>query len=103
MKTDWRGKRVTILGGARQGLAAASWLARHGASVTVNDRRPADQMIEARASLEGLPVTWVLGSHPVEILDTTDSLCISGGIPLNNPLILEAERRGIPLTNDTQV
>jgi UDP-N-acetylmuramoylalanine--D-glutamate ligase len=103
MKTDWRNKRVTILGGARQGLAAASWLARHGARVTVNDRRPANQMAEAIVTLEGLPVTWVLGSHPVEILDATDLLCISGGIPLNNPLIVEAERRGLPLTNDTQV
>jgi len=29
---DWTGKRVLIIGAARQGLAAARWLARHGAS-----------------------------------------------------------------------
>ena len=103
MKTTWNGKRVTILGGARQGLAAARWLARHGAHVTLNDRRSPEQMADARLALADLSVTWVLGGHPVEILDTTDVLCISGGIPLENPLVVEAVKRGIPLTNDTQV
>src|SRR5512135_1788788 len=103
MTMNWEGKRVTILGGARQGLAAARWLARHGARVTVNDRRPPEQMLEAQAALEGVPVAWELGGHPLRLLDKTDVLCISGGIPLENPLIVEALRRGVPLTNDTQV
>jgi UDP-N-acetylmuramoylalanine--D-glutamate ligase len=103
MKTDWNGKRVTILGGARQGQAAARWLVRHGAVVTLNDRRTPEQMASARAALADLPLTWVLGSHPLELLDTTDVLCLSGGVPLDNPLVVEAGRRGLPLTNDTQV
>jgi UDP-N-acetylmuramoylalanine--D-glutamate ligase len=103
VKTDWNGKRVTILGCARQGQAAARWLGRHGAHVTVNDRRPVEQMSEAQSALADFPVTWVLGSHPLEILDTTDIVCLSGGVPLDNPIVVEATRRGIPLTNDTQV
>jgi UDP-N-acetylmuramoylalanine--D-glutamate ligase len=103
MKTDWNGKRVTILGGARQGQAAARWLARHGAHVTLNDRRPAGQMESAQAALAGVPMEWVLGSHPLELLDTTDVLCLSGGVPLENPLVVAALRRGLALTNDTQV
>ena len=103
MKTDWNGKRVTILGGARQGQGAARWFAGHGAHVTVNDRRTSEQMATARSALADTPVTWVLGSHPVEILDTTDIVCLSGGVPLDNPIVVGALRRGIPLTNDTQV
>ena len=103
MKPDWNGKRVTILGGARQGLAAARWLARHGAIVTVNDRRAPDRMVDAQAALADIPVAWVLGSHPVELLERTDVLCMSGGIPLENPLVVEAVKRGLPLTNDTQI
>jgi UDP-N-acetylmuramoylalanine--D-glutamate ligase len=102
-KTDWNGKRVVILGGARQGQAAARWLARHGASVTINDRRSAEEMTSGRSALADTPVRWVLGSHPVELLDTADILCISGGIPLNNPLVAAAMQRGLPLTNDTQI
>jgi UDP-N-acetylmuramoylalanine--D-glutamate ligase len=103
MKINWNGKRVTILGGARQGQAAAHWLARHGARVTVNDRRSEAEMATARQALADTPVTWVLGGHPLEMLDTTDILCLSGGVPLDNPLVIEAVRRGIPLTNDTQI
>ena len=94
---------MTIIGGARQGQAAARWLSRHGAQVTVNDHRTAEQMAVARSVLAEIPVTWVLGSHPIEILDTTDVICLSGGVPLDNPLVTEATRRGIPITNDTQV
>ncbi len=100
---NWNGKRVVILGGARQGQAAARWLARHGAVVTVNDRRSADEMTSARSALADTPITWVLGSHPEELLDKTDILCISGGVPLENPLVVAAMQRGIPLTNDTQL
>jgi UDP-N-acetylmuramoylalanine--D-glutamate ligase len=100
---DWNGKRVVILGGARQGQAAARWLARHGAVVTVNDYHDGETMITARSALTDVPVTWVLGSHPVEILDQADILCVSGGIPLDNPLVVAAMQRAIPLTNDTQV
>jgi UDP-N-acetylmuramoylalanine--D-glutamate ligase len=103
VKTDWNGKRVTILGAARQGQAAARWLTFHGAHVTVNDQRTAEQMDASRSALADTPVTWVLGSHPVEILDVTDIVCLSGGVPLDNPIVVEAARRGIPLTNDTQV
>ena len=94
---------MVILGGARQGQAAARWLAHHGAVVTVNDHRSAEEMTAARSALASTPVKWVLGSHPVEILDTTDILCISGGIPLDNPLVAAAVQRGIPMTNDTQI
>jgi UDP-N-acetylmuramoylalanine--D-glutamate ligase len=60
-------------------------------------------MTSGRSALADTPVRWVLGSHPVELLDTADILCISGGIPLNNPLVAAAMQRGLPLTNDTQI
>lgn len=100
---NWQGKRVVIIGAARQGLALARHLARHGATVTLNDRRNADQLTAAVHSLSGVNVTWQLGGHPLDLLDAADLLALSGGVPLDNPLVAEAVRRGIPLTNDTQV
>ena len=101
--TNWDGMRVTVIGAARQGQAAARFLLKQGALVTINDQRPAEQLKPARQALEGLPIDWEMGGHPISLLDRTDLLCLSGGIPLSLPLIQEAGRRGIPLTNDTQV
>jgi len=103
MKTDWKGKRVLILGGARQGQALARWLMRHGARVTLNDYQPGEAMRAAQDALADLPVTWVLGGHPLELLAGADVVCLSGGVPLTNPIAAEALKRGIPLTNDTQI
>jgi len=99
----WTGKRVLILGAARQGLALARWLARHGARVTLSDARTEAQMASARESLADLPITWALGGHPLELLNNCDLLCLSGGVPLTLPIVAEALHRGIPLSNDTQV
>jgi UDP-N-acetylmuramoylalanine--D-glutamate ligase len=103
MMTDWNGKRVLVLGAARQGLALARWLARHGARVVLNDQRAPDDMRAAQASLTDANVEWVLGSHPIELLDRVDLVCPSGGVPLTLPIVAEAMRRGIPFSNDTQI
>ena len=53
--------------------------------------------------MSGLPIQWVLGEHPLSLLDETDLVCISGGVPLTLPILVEAVRRGLPLTNDSQI
>ncbi|HEX8991254.1 MAG TPA: UDP-N-acetylmuramoyl-L-alanine--D-glutamate ligase [Anaerolineales bacterium] len=100
---DWTGRRVVILGAARQGLALARWLAGHGALVTLSDNRAADQFAGAQASLGTLPIEWQLGGHPLEMLDRAEMLCLSGGVPTTLPIVAEALRRGIELSNDTQI
>jgi UDP-N-acetylmuramoylalanine--D-glutamate ligase len=100
---EWIGKRVLILGAARQGLALARWLSLHGARVTLSDMRPADEMRVARESLAEFQIDWALGGHPLELLDSADVLCLSGGVPLTLPIVAEAIKRGIPLSNDTQI
>ena len=55
------------------------------------------------ASLADTNVEWALGGHPLELLNNTDVLCLSGGVPLTLPIVQEAVKRGIPLSNDTQI
>ncbi len=103
MKQDWNDKRVVILGAARQGVALARWLTQHGAAVTLSDQRPESQLASARETLSSLPIQWALGGHPIELLDRADVLCLSGGVPVTLPIVDEALKRGIPLSNDTQI
>jgi UDP-N-acetylmuramoylalanine--D-glutamate ligase len=100
---DWNGKRVLILGAARQGLALARWLSLHGARVTLSDMRSEEELRMARESLTEYQIDWALGGHPLELLDSTDVLCLSGGVPITLPIVAEAVKRGIPLSNDSQI
>jgi UDP-N-acetylmuramoylalanine--D-glutamate ligase len=103
MKQNWAGQKILIIGAARQGLALARYLAAQGALVTLNDQRPLSQLSSAMEALQKVPLRWEAGGHPLSLLDHTDLVCVSGGVPLTLPIIAETIRRGIPLTNDSQI
>ncbi len=100
---DWTGKHVLVIGAARQGQAVTRHLVDHGAQVTLNDRKPETELAAVKTSLGDRPVNLVFGSHPLSLLEGTDLVCVSGGVPLTLPLIGEAYLRGIPVTNDSQI
>ena len=105
---DWKGKRVVIVGAARQGTALARFLAGRGASVVLTDNRPAENFISEQEALAGIPgaaypVEWVCGGHPATLLDGCDLLCLSGGVAPTVPLAVEARARGVPLSNDSLI
>ena len=56
-----RGRPITVLGFARSGIALARFLADTGADVTVYDGRPAGELADAVAALEGRAVRLVAG------------------------------------------
>ena len=97
------GQRILVIGAARQGLALARYLATHGAQVILNDRQPAEKLETEMRSLSDLSIQWETGGHPVHLLDQVDLVCISGGVPLDLPIVIEALRRGLPLSNDSQI
>jgi UDP-N-acetylmuramoylalanine--D-glutamate ligase len=99
----WLGKRVVILGVARQGTALARYLVACGAQVTLSDMKPQRALSVEMAALKDLPIRYVLGGHPMSLLDECDVLCLSGGVPIDLPIVLEARRRGVPLSNDSQI
>src|SRR5258708_24961305 len=103
MMKDWTGKHVVILGAARQGAALARWLIRHDARVTLSDKRTEAELAATRASLKDYPIQWVLGGHPLELLDRADLLCLSAGVPLTLPIVVCAVQRSLPVSNDTQI
>ena len=95
--------RVLILGLAREGSALARFLAERGASVTVTDIKPSEALTDRISALSGLPLRYALGSHPEALLDETDILFVSPGIPLGIPFLVEARRRGVPLSSETRL
>lgn len=98
-----KGKQIIVLGLARQGQALVRYLVREGANVIVSDLRGAEVLRETLASLKGAPVRYVLGEHPISMLDGADLVCLSAGVSIDVPIVAEAQRRGIPLSNDAQL
>jgi UDP-N-acetylmuramoylalanine--D-glutamate ligase len=96
-----KGKRVLIVGFQRQGQALARWLPTIGARPLVTDQKTAEQL---QVNLQDYPQTrFYLGENPETLLDQTDLLCISGGVPLDAPIVEAALARQIPITNDAQL
>jgi UDP-N-acetylmuramoylalanine--D-glutamate ligase len=114
--TEFKGKHIVILGAARQGTALARYLVAQGARVTLSDTN-ASVDLTGFQDLSGL--RFALGGHPLSLLDGADAavpaqqggsrgigcdvLCLSGGVPADLPIVLEAKKRGIPLSNDAQI
>lgn len=98
---DFRNKQIVILGLARQGTALARFFSAAGAAVTISDVAPAQKLNAELAGVADLPVQLVLGEHPLWLLDGCDLLCLSGGVPAQLPIVKEAIRRSIPLSNDS--
>ncbi len=101
--TNWQGKTVLVIGAARQGMAATRFLASHGSEVILTDIRPEHNFTDQIRQFRTLPVRFVFGNHPSELLEKVDGICVSGGVPLDIPFIIQARKMNIPLTNDTQL
>ena len=62
---DLRGRPVTVLGLARSGISLARFFVDAGADVTIYDGRPASDLADAIAAIEGRPVRLAVGPDVV--------------------------------------
>lgn len=95
------GKKVVVFGFGRGGKALARWLPTVGAEVAVTDSRSAKELDLRRRDFPG--VRFHLGGHREDVLIGARCICVSGGVPLDTPVLQLAQERGIPLTNDAQL
>ncbi|MBI5640961.1 MAG: UDP-N-acetylmuramoyl-L-alanine--D-glutamate ligase [Nitrospirae bacterium] len=99
---DLRGKNVTVIGLARSGTGAANLLCRLGASVTVTDRKTADELKDEVKRLDPL-VRLALGGHPEEIFTSADMLVVSPGVPLSISPVSRAKAKGVKVIGELEL
>lgn len=97
---EYRGQKFSIIGLGREGMALARFLAQRGATVTVSDLKTREELAEKVERLSGLPIHFELASHPPRLLDA-DLIYVSPGVPQDIPLLVEARKRGIPISSET--
>jgi UDP-N-acetylmuramoylalanine--D-glutamate ligase len=100
---DFQGKRVTVVGLARSGVAACKALLACGASVVASDRAPTERLSPGARDLEPLGVRLETGGHRRESFLAADLIIVSPGVPTELPLLAEAEGRGIPLWGEVEL
>ena len=95
-----RGKRVTVVGAARSGVAAAELLVRRGAEVLLSDVRAE---IEEAERLRQAGVALELGSHSQDTFAKADLIVLSPGVPARHPAIDAARRAGVPVIGELEL
>jgi UDP-N-acetylmuramoylalanine--D-glutamate ligase len=97
-----KGKKVTVVGGARSGIGSANLLHEMGADVTVTDVKSEAQLGGLLRKLNPGP-RRVFGGHPDEIFLSADMLVVSPGVPLDMPVIQTAKDKGVPVIGELEL
>jgi len=100
---ELKGKKVTVIGLARSGLAAARLCLREGAALTVTDARPAAALEGALAALNGASFRRTLGGHDGRDFTGADLVVVSPGVPLRLPVLEAARAAGVPVWGEVEL
>lgn len=98
------GKKVLVVGLGKSGLAAAGWLARQGARVTVSevrDKSSFDRRLLGQLSKNGIEIEF--GGHRPGSFVEADLIVVSPGVPLDIMPLVEASKREVPIVGELEL
>jgi UDP-N-acetylmuramoylalanine--D-glutamate ligase len=96
------GSNILVVGAARSGVAAAEFLQRRGARVTVNDAKPESEL-GAAAELKAKGIAVIAGSHPAEMFEKADLIVASPGVPLALEPFQKARAAGVEIISEIEL
>jgi UDP-N-acetylmuramoylalanine--D-glutamate ligase len=104
---EWRvalaGRRVTVVGMARSGVAAGRLLLACGARVTATDAKPLEAWTEAARALAAAGVRLHAGDHPVEAFRDAELVVVSPGVPADHPALEACRHRHVPVLGEVEL
>jgi UDP-N-acetylmuramoylalanine--D-glutamate ligase len=103
VEADLKGKKVTVVGLARSGVAAARLLQAVGARVTVADGKEEAALSEALSRLERRNLTVKVGAGYESALEGADFVVISPGVPSHLESLNAARRRGARVIGELEL
>ena len=78
------GRKTLVLGAGKSGIASAEFLARHGATVALYDKKPIEGWTHEARSLKNEKIGLIDGQIPSWLLDQIDLVVISPGVLTNS-------------------
>src|SRR2546426_11967162 len=98
------GRRVTVVGLARSGVAAARLLRTAGADVIGTDVKPVAALGREAAALADLGVRLLAGAgEPAAAFAGTELVVVSPGIPLDGAHLAAARTRRVPIIGELEL
>src|SRR5580692_8166989 len=100
---DLKGKKVLVVGLGKSGLAAALFLRRRGAQVTVSDVRSAEALAKDIPALLDEGIMVETGGHGLLTFRRQDLIVVSPGVPLNTPELAQVKSFGLPVIGELEL
>jgi len=100
---DLKGKKVLVVGLGKSGLAAALFLRRRGAQVTVSDVRSAEALANDIPALLEEGINVEAGGHGLLTFRRQDLIVVSPGVPLDTPELAQAQSFGLPIIGELEL
>ncbi|MGB8658369.1 MAG: UDP-N-acetylmuramoyl-L-alanine--D-glutamate ligase [Candidatus Zixiibacteriota bacterium] len=97
------GKRISVLGMARSGLACAKLLKDMGADVFVSDAKARELLSDQTSRLEEMGIAFETGGHTQRVVTDKDFLVVSPGVRPDAPILTQAENSGLPIFSEIEV
>ena len=97
-----KNKKVLVVGLAKSGVAAANFLIRRGARVTITDLKPESELQNEIAQLAG-PARLALGGHTEGAFMESDFIVISPGVPTGLLELRRSASSGIPIYSEVEL
>lgn len=98
---DITGKKISIIGAARSGIAAAELAIRKGAIPFISDIADPKKLEQSLALLEQMNISYEVGVHSDKIFDC-DQMIISPGVPTNSEIIQIAKSKNINVISEIE-
>ena len=99
---ELKNKRVLVVGLGKSGIAAAMFLRRQGARVTVSDARSAIALAKEIPVLLEAGIMVESGGHGLLTFRRQDLIVISPGVPLDTPEVKQVIGYGMPVIGELE-
>jgi len=100
---DLKGKKVLVVGLGKSGFAAALFLRRRGAQVTVSDVRSAEALAKDIPALLDEGINVEAGGHGLLTFRRQDLIVVSPGVPLDTPELAQVRSFGLPIIGELEL
>ena len=100
---ELKGKKVLVVGLGKSGLAAALFLRRRGAQVTVSDIRSAEALAKDIPALLEEGINVEAGGHGLLTFRRQDLIVVSPGVPLDTPELAQVRAFGLPVIGELEL